>query len=189
MIQTISQQAQPHTIHYGYLDSQAPATAAGNEADVSGNIMDTVNITQNPEMVTTYSNSISAVDAAEHGYEMLRRLVTTMLKEQGIDYVIATVDSETIDISEISQQQAQELVAEDGYFGVEQTSDRIVNFALAISGGDVTQLDAIKKGVEDGFNQALEAFGGALPDISYETFDVVMEKLESWAAKAESKEA
>lgn len=189
MIQTINQQTSLYTIPYGTMNTHNPGTGNNNETDISHNTMDTVNLTQNPETVTTYSNSISTVDAAEQGYDMLRRLVANMLKEQGIDYVIATVDSDTIDISQISQQQAQELVAEDGYFGVEQTSDRIVNFALAISGGDVTKLDAIKKGVEDGFNQALEAFGGALPDISYQTFDVAMEKLESWAAEAQSKEA
>ena len=36
-----------------------------------------------------------------------------------------------IDISTISQEEAVELVADDGYFGIEQTSDRIVDFAIA----------------------------------------------------------
>jgi hypothetical protein len=151
--------------------------------------MDTFTLTQNQEANHTYSSTLSPVESADKGYEMLRRLVTSMLKEQGIDFQIATAGSSTIDISEISQDEAQALVADDGYFGVEQTSDRIVNFALSLAGGDVNRLDVIKEGVKNGFNEALEAFGGTLPEISYKTFDVVMQKLDAWAAEAQSDEA
>jgi hypothetical protein len=52
---------------------------------------------------------------------------------------------------------------------------------MGIAGGDHSRLDAIKEGVEKGFNEALEAFGGWLPDISYDTYDAVMNKLDTWA--------
>ena len=32
-----------------------------------------------------------------------------------------------------------------------------------------------------GFKEALQAFGGSLPDISYDTYDAVMNKLDTWA--------
>jgi hypothetical protein len=35
--------------------------------------------------------------------------------------------------------------------------------------------------VENGFQEALDAFGGRLPDISYDTYDAVMKKLDDWA--------
>jgi len=147
-------------------------------------IMDSVTISHSSETAITYSSSkISTDEMADKSYEMLRQLVTNMLKEQGIDFKIAT-DSSEIDISEISQEEAQELIAEDGYFGVEQTSDRIVDFALAAAGGDVSKLDVIKEGVENGFSEALDAFGGWLPDISYDTLDAVMEKLDAWAEQS-----
>lgn len=152
--------------------------------------MDTITISNKSESTITYTSaaysnsahtsSISSEEMKGEQYELLRQLVTNMLKEQGIDFKIATGTSE-IDISEISQEEAQELIAEDGYFGVEQTSDRIVDLAIATAGGDVSKLDVIKQGVEKGFNEALEAFGGWLPDISYNTFDAVMEKLDHWA--------
>ena len=86
------------------------------------------------------------------------------------------------DLSEYSIcKDAQAMIAEDGYFGVEQTSDRIVDFAIGIAGGDPSRLDAILAGVEQGFNEALEAFGGWLPDISYQTYDAVLAKLDAWA--------
>jgi len=145
--------------------------------------MDTVSLNSSPEAAVTYTGPLSPGEMADKGYEMLRKLVTNMLEEQGIDFKIATGE-ETIDISDISQEEAQELISDDGYFGVEQTSDRIVDFATGIAGGDVSRLDAIKEGVETGFNEALDAFGGWLPDISHDTFDAVMEKLDAWAAES-----
>lgn len=149
--------------------------------------MDTVTLQQNKEPNITYSSSLSPEDMADKGYEMLRRLVTTLLQEQGVDHEIANGNS-TINLQEITQEEAQELIAEDGYFGVEQTSTRIVDFAIALAGGDTGRLSAIKEGVEKGFNEALQAFGGSLPDISYKTFDAVMEKLDIWAAEPQDSE-
>ncbi len=159
-----------------------------SKAAAAGANMDTVTLLQSESPPTTYSSSFSPDELAEKGYEMLRKLVTSMLKEQGIDFVIST-GSETIDISDLSQEKAQELIAEDGYFGVEQTSDRIVNFAIAAAGGDVSRLEAIKQGVEAGFTEANEIFGGKLPDISFDTLDAIMEKLDAWAVETVSVEA
>jgi hypothetical protein len=50
-----------------------------------------------------------------------------------------------------------------------------------MAGGDPAQIDAIRQGVEKGFQEALDAFGGWLPDISYKTYDTVMQKLDDWA--------
>lgn len=102
----------------------------------------------------------------------------------GVDTKIAIGDSE-IDIAILTQEEAQELVADDGYFGVEQTSDRIFQFAIGVAGGDPSQIDAIKEGVDKGFQEALKAFGGELPDISYDTYDAVIEKLDNWANESQ----
>ena len=142
---------------------------------------DTVTINYQESVTVTYSSSLTNQTGEKPDqYSLLRGLVTTMLKEQGIDFKVTNGDQE-IDISNISQEEATELIADDGYFGVDQTSDRIVDFAMGIAGGDPSRLDAIKEGVEKGFNEALEAFGGWLPDISYDTYDAVMNKLDAWA--------
>ena len=148
--------------------------------------MDTVTLQQSSTPATTYCSPFSSGEIADKGYEILRKLVATLLGEQGANSVIAAADSE-IDIGQISREEAAELIAEDGYFGVGQTSDRIVKFAIAAAGGDAGRLDAIKEGVEKGFNEALEAFGGSLPDISHTTFTAVTEKLDAWAAEADGK--
>ncbi len=142
---------------------------------------DSVTIGSQKEVSPTYSSSLT-IDTGnvEDQYNLLRGLVMNMLKEQGIDFKVANGDQE-VDISNISQEEATALIAEDGYFGVEQTSDRIVDFAIGVAGDDPSRLAAIKEGVEQGFNEALEAFGGWLPDISYDTYDAVMNKLDAWA--------
>lgn len=150
-----------------------------------GSAMDTVTISRSEQTLETYSASLSPEKMIDQSYEMLRQLVVNMLEEQNIDFKVATGSSE-IDISTLSQEEAQELVADDGYFGVEQTSNRIVDFAIAAAGGDAGRLDAIKEGVQAGFNEALEAFGGWLPEISYNTLDSVMTKLDDWAQGIES---
>lgn len=145
---------------------------------------DTVTITQRAETTVTYSSSLTMDQNVKgDGFDLLRGLVLNILKEQGIDFKIATGAKE-IDISQLSQEEARALIADDGYFGVEQTSDRIVDFAIATAGGDPSRLAAIKEGVDKGFNEALEAFGGTLPDISYDTYDAVMQKLDKWAEGA-----
>ncbi len=142
---------------------------------------DSVTINYNKEVSVTYESSLTIKTGdTQDQYNLLRGLVTNMLKEQGIDFKIANGDQE-IDISTISQEEATTLVADDGYFGIEQTSARIVDFAIAVAGNDPSKRAAIKEGVEKGFSEALEAFGGTLPDISYSTYDAVMEKLDAWA--------
>lgn len=142
---------------------------------------DAVTLTNRQELSATYSKTLNvAVGDAQEQYSLLRDLVTSMLKEQGVDFQVAAGEQE-VDISSISQEEAMSLIANDGYFGVNQTSDRIADLAIALAGDDPSRLDAIKEGVQNGFNEALKAFNGWLPDISYDTFDAVMTKLDNWA--------
>ena len=140
---------------------------------------DQVSLSYSSETVTTYNSSLSLEKKMGDGYDLLRGLVLNIFKDQGLDYKIAT-DSSEIDMSTLTPEKAQELIADDGYFGVEKTSDRIVKFAIGMAGGDPARIDAIRQGVDDGFQQALDAMGGWLPDISYDTYDSVMQKLDDW---------
>ncbi len=132
----------------------------------------------------TYSNSMTISGEEGAKYQLLQGLVANLLREQSISTEIVPVDSEysKINIAELSTEEAQELVTDEGYFGVEQTSERIFKLATAIAGDDPTRVDAIREGVEKGFQEALDAFNGWLPDISYKTYDAVMAKLDNWAA-------
>ena len=149
---------------------------------------DKVSLSYSSESIITYTSSMTIEGTQGDGFDLLRGLVLNILKDQGVDHQIPVNDQE-INLSEISQEEAQSLIEDDGYFGVEQTSDRIVDFAVSLSGDDPSRLDAIKQGVEQGFQEALDAFGGWLPDISYATYNTVMEKLDIWAGVTHSSEA
>ncbi|MDO3377952.1 hypothetical protein [Geoalkalibacter halelectricus] len=112
-------------------------------------------------------------------FELLRQLVAKTLGEQGAAFSVS-INGEDKGISDLTPEDAQKLIAEDGYFGVDQTSQRIVDFAIGLAGNDPSKLDQILAGVERGFNEAAQAFGGSLPEISYQTLDAIREKLDAW---------
>jgi len=81
-------------------------------------------------------------------------------------------------ISELSQEDAAELVAEDGYFGIAKTSQRIFNFVLTGAGDDLERLMAGREGILQGFTEAEKAWGGKLPGLSYETLEKSLEAVD-----------
>lgn len=84
-----------------------------------------------------------------------------------------TVDAKT-------KQDAQAAIADDGYWGVEQTSQRIFDFAMALSGGDVDKMKEMQAAFEKGFKAATKSWGQELPDISHRTRDAVNAKFENY---------
>ena len=158
------------------------------ETEKKNTVRDQVDISYKQESVSNYHYNMSLEQTAGDGLDLLRGLVLNIFKEQGIEYKIETTAGE-VDLETITPEKAEELVADDGYFGVEKTAERIFNFAVGVAGGDPTRIDAIKEGVNNGFQEALEAFGGELPDISYDTLDAVINKLDEWAGSTESPES
>lgn len=77
--------------------------------------------------------------------------------------------------------QAQKDIADDGYWGVEQTSERLFSFAKAISGGDTSKAETLIKAMEKGFRQATKSWGATLPSICQKTLDTATEKIRNWA--------
>jgi len=150
-------------------------------------LTDKVDLQGGSDIAPTYSASLSVDTSQGDKFDMLRGLVANLLKEQGIDTKISMGDTE-VDLAGITEDEAAELVSDDGYFGVEKTSERIFQLAIGIAEGDPSRIDAIKEGVDKGFQDALDAFGGWLPDISHDTYDAVMEKLDKWVADSQSAE-
>lgn len=72
-------------------------------------------------------------------------------------------------ITELTQDEAKELVSENGFFGVKQTSDRVANFVFNFAGDDLELLQKGREGIIQGFEEAKKMFGGELPEISYKT--------------------
>lgn len=81
-------------------------------------------------------------------------------------------------ISDMTPDEAKQLVSEDGYFGISQTSARLADFVLSGGGDDVEKLKAGREGIVRGFNEAEKLWGDKLPDISYQTLDKALSKID-----------
>jgi hypothetical protein len=128
---------------------------------------------------------------AEKRTGQLRSLVEKMLLKQGKTYdettdIYAFLKSGDYTVDEEVSKQAQSDISEDGYWGVEKTSDRLLSFAKALTGGDPTKIDEMRTAVEKGFADATSAWGGELPSICKDTYDATMKKFDEWEATASS---
>ncbi|MGB5793565.1 hydrogenase-4 component G [Poseidonibacter sp.] len=95
-------------------------------------------------------------------------------------------------ITDLSEEEASALIAEDGFFGVEKTSQRISDFVFSFAGDDIELLKKGREGIVQGFEEANKLFGGELPEISYRTQDnalrLIDEKIASLQNPQESEE-
>ncbi len=117
----------------------------------------------------------------------LYNIVLKTIQGQGNTFAIASQDDMwsllasgnfTADADTIAQAQAD--IADDGYWGVDQTSSRIVDFAIALSGGDTDKANDMISAFKKGYEEATSTWGKSLPNISSKTYDAVMEKFQAW---------
>lgn len=170
--------------------------AKNADAKNDGVVYDKSNETSDSSKKATYSvNKMSADDRAalvkqlkadqESRQQQLTSLVQQMMTKQATTYANAndiwkflakgdfTVDAQT-------KLQAQKDIAEDGYYGVQQTADRLFDFASALAGDDVDKMKKMQTAMQKGFDQATKAWGQKLPDISQKTMDAANKKFEEY---------
>lgn len=78
-------------------------------------------------------------------------------------------------IAKLSKEEAAELVSEDGFFGIEKTSQRIADFVINGAAGDEDRFRAGREGMIQGFKEAEAMWGGELPEISQKTMAKAIE--------------
>ena len=86
-------------------------------------------------------------------------------------------------ITELTKEEATELVSEEGFFGVEQTSQRVANFVFNFSGEDLEILEKGREGIVQGFEEAKKMWGDELPQISHDTQAKTLELIDARIAK------
>jgi len=138
---------------------------------------------QNTELV----NKMKA--AAESHTQQLQNIVEQLMTKQSQTYGAATdmwkfLASGKFEVDEATKLQAQQDISEDGYWGVKQTSNRILDFATALTGGDPSKIEDMRKAFEKGYKQAEKTWGSELPDISKQTYDAVMAGFDKMAEDA-----
>lgn len=137
---------------------------------------------------TTYKRDTTTIsqlkEEAEKRTRSLRDLVEKMIVKQGQTFDEANIynllrEGKVI-VDPETAAQAKADIAEDGYWGIAQTSDRLVSFAMALTGGDPEKADEMVAAVKEGFKQAQKAWGGELPEICQKTLDATLSKLDEW---------
>lgn len=141
----------------------------------------------------TYTQNTSLVNKmkadAEAHTQQLQNIVQQLMSKQGETYntangIWSVLASGNFTVDAATKAQAEKDIAEDGYWGVEQTSDRIIDFANALTGGDPSKIEEMREAFKKGYKQAEKTWGGQLPDISQRTYDAVMEKFDKLAEEA-----
>ena len=85
------------------------------------------------------------------------------------DSIWRTLASGNFTVDAATKAQAQKDIGEDGYWGVKQTSQRLIDFASALAGDDPEKMKKMQDAMEKGFKQATKSWGGKLPGISQDT--------------------
>lgn len=122
---------------------------------------------------------------AEMKTAQLRSLVEKMLLKQGQKFTTLAdafdmIKDGTIEVDDETAEEAAKEVADDGYWGVEQTSERLFSFAKALAGNDTTKADAMLEALQKGFDEATKCWGGELPEICQKTLEATQKKLTDW---------
>lgn len=164
----------------------APAAASGlddsfvksNESPASGTATYTID-----------AEAIAQMKAeTERHFAAFRQIVKQIIEKQGYTVDMAISGEVTVEIDAETRAEAQAQIADDGYWGVDQTAGRILDFAKALSGGDPSKIETLRGAFVEGFEQAKEAFGGELPEISQKTYDKVMQGFDEWQKGGEADE-
>jgi len=122
---------------------------------------------------------------AERKTAQLRSLVEKMLLKQGQKFTTLAdafdmIKDGTIEVDDETAAEARKEVADDGYWGVEQTSERLFSFAKALAGNDPTKADSMLEALQKGYDEAAKQWGGELPEICQKTLEATQKKLTDW---------
>ena len=140
-------------------------------------------------------------DLKKHGLEVrgFKRLLHRMLKsaDQGyrerfrthdpVEQEIASFEQVHIDVSAVEKSVSVAMDDVDPvYWSAENTAQRLVGFAVSLyRGGDRGEhVQKMVEGMQQGYEEARQAFGGTLPDIAQQTIDLATDKLAKWAGQS-----
>ena len=145
---------------------------------------------------TTFSGKIDFKDfekireKSENDIEAFEKFINKIFSYQGsytsrkttsIKSVHIKIKSESAEGAESTEEPSQEIT---GYWGAEETSQRILEFAKKISGNNPEKFDLLIGAFKTGFEEAKKAFGGTLPEVSHKTYDLVMDGFEKMKEEA-----
>ena len=127
-------------------------------------------ITENAKAIMfQFVSTQTELSSNKNDFKQLQEDFTSFLKDVGYSGKV---------ISSLSQEEAADLVREDGIFGITQTSERIADFVINGAGNNEDLLRAGREGMIQGFKEAEALWGGELPEISQKTMQAAIEKVD-----------
>ena len=162
-------------------ESKGKSNLSSDVVEIRTSPLPSVTYTKQAHKKAVTSEISELKQEADKATENLRTLVEKLILKQNkkMEYIARNEEYEFgTKLEEVKQ--ANLALYEDIEFGVKAVSDRIVNFAMAISGVDKEMLPELRAAIEKGFAEARKVLGGELPDICEQTYKAVMDKLDQW---------
>lgn len=138
-------------------------------------------------MVTTFSGKIELdnfekiKEKSENDIKAFEDFINKIFSYQG-NHAIKTKKSVTKIEIKIHLGETEETPDEEnkitGYWSAEKTSARILDFAKKVSGNNPEKFDMLIDAFKQGFEEAKKCFGGELPEVCNDTYDLVIEGFE-----------
>jgi len=136
----------------------------------------------NPDLVAKLKADVQAQ------VDNLQSIVSKLISGQADSYgkandiwkFFANGDLSTVD--DAAKAQAAKDIAEGGYWSVDETAGRILDFAKALVGENASEdkINSMVNAFKKGFDEATKAWGKDLPSISSQTYDKVMSGFDEW---------
>lgn len=123
------------------------------------------------EQVSTFKNMLST---------MLNRQAGLSQRAAGKSLELSKDLFKNLTVTPEEALAAQQAISADGEWGVEAVAGRIMDMAVALSGGDTSKLQTLKDAVDKGFSMAGKQWGDKLPSICEDTRAEVNKRFDYW---------
>ena len=183
--------------------TQTNAATAAAAATATTNPEEAAKDTPVKENKDTVSISASTDSLASQGYSDVKKLsgdqlraiqeqqmasfnkmLTNMLgKQVDLAKIAKGEDSaKLLDLSlyNVTPEEAKANISEDGPWGVNAVATRIMDMAMALSGGDESKIALLRNAVEKGFEAAGGLMGSNKPSITQDTYNEVSKRFDYW---------
>lgn len=203
-VNTTTQQGGSNSANLVRETATATTVAESNQAGLSGDAAVFEKSTQASSDTKTYTrdavtfseitqqveSKLASLRAAVENLVAMQQVKTGVAQGINYDQILQKYDGklkdfyQNLEVDDATRAQAQQDIAADGFWGVAQTSERTVEFAKAISGGDPAKIELLRQSIIDGYAAAEKSWGGALPEISKQTQEATLKGLDDWAKEA-----
>ncbi len=169
--------------------SEAADTAVKEESSSASDQkvnQDTFTKTGNDKPVTYSKNQLNSAQvqslqqAEQARQDSFVKMLQSMVVKQGQKSNL-TLFGMNLYVSPEQSAAAAKTLEPGGEYSVDAVAGRIMDMAKALSGGDASKIEELRKAVEKGLKAAGVELGGKLPSISQNTYTEVMKRFDDWA--------